>query len=336
MLRDDLDDVDDLEKLLVVNDDDLEKLLADDDDDLEEFLIDDVDNDSNKLSDSELLGCDSKLKKELEELDGQRKLYEIAKEKERIAFETLQSARREHELYIQHKKELEEHLDTIRQDIISFNEKRVNNENYCGDELFPKKKIIDILKSFHVRYQISCCLPISGTGNYKYDFIVFRNDKSVAFLIEYDGPSHYDVNAVRVPCNGQLGYLDLYCNVSTGVKKAGVAANHNIPVLYLTMLHRDIMRDILMAWVFYYVDNLIVFNKLIAAILMHDKYGWDFDFNADKCSGYSDKVDEFLRIRNDFIKSFGPINYWNWDKFFKLLEFDKRGNFKGRKIVNKK
>ena len=67
-------------------------------------------------------------------------------------------------------------------------------DKFSGEVLFPRIAILKLCKELHVRCMAHPVIAEPGYGRIQFDFGVYKSRKELAFLIEYDGPAHYDVD----------------------------------------------------------------------------------------------------------------------------------------------
>ena len=208
---------------------------------------------------------------------------------------------------------IERELQTLEDELTVNNTQFVKSTKYSGEEMFPRQRILDIFKSLHVMCKFRPCVLKPGFGNYQFDFGVYRKQDDLAFLIEYEGPRHYDVE-LSSPMDIVYGYM-------ANVKKTQAIAQAGLPVLHINKFHLPVLPDIFRVWVWQFIDNLKIRNKYISMIMMYDKYGWTFSHYIS--DNNNDNVRKFFDIRHSFIDTYGEINYFNWNKFFKYFNSHK-------------
>lgn len=183
-------------------------------------------------------------------------------------------------------------------------------DKFSGEVLFPRIAILKLCKELHVRCMAHPVIAEPGYGRIQFDFGVYKSRKELAFLIEYDGPAHYDVD---ITDRFMISY-----GLLASTKKAKVLSLVNIPILYVNPLSMRIFPDILRAWIWQFIDDYKIKNKYISMVLMYDKYGWTFEHDF---RGYeNERVKLFLGLRNEFIEKNGKIDSQNWYDFYKIIK----------------
>lgn len=61
-------------------------------------------------------------------------------------------------------------------------------------------------------------------------------------------------------------------------EKDAIAVKHGVPLLRINEMHRDIMRDLILSWLWQFCDQADEKAKEISMVKMLDKYGWDFEY----------------------------------------------------------
>lgn len=118
----------------------------------------------------------------------------------------------------------------------------------------------------------------TGLRAKKFDFAVIKN-KQIAFLIECDGAPHYTeeyyVSCGNRECRAKAHLVKRHLG---DAEKDAIAVRHGLPLLRVNEMHRDIMRDLILSWLWQFCDQADEKAKEISMVKMLDKYGWDFEY----------------------------------------------------------
>ncbi len=118
----------------------------------------------------------------------------------------------------------------------------------------------------------------TGLRSKKFDFAVLKNG-TIAFLIECDGAPHYKeeyyVSCGNRECRAKAHLVKRHLG---DAEKDAIAVEHSLPLLRINEMHKDIMRDLILAWLWRFSDQADEKAKEISMVKMLDKYGWDFDY----------------------------------------------------------
>lgn len=118
----------------------------------------------------------------------------------------------------------------------------------------------------------------TGLRAKKFDFAVIKN-RQIAFLIECDGAPHYTeeyyVSCGNRECRAKAHLVKRHLR---DAEKDAIAVRHGLPLLRVNEMHRDIMRDLILSWLWEFCDQADEKVKEISMIKMLDKYGWDFEY----------------------------------------------------------
>ena len=145
----------------------------------------------------------------------------------------------------------------------------------------PEKRLEYILGSIGVTFQMQFFFDTPGLRAKKFDAAIFANPTDVvpALLIEYDGAEHYSERFYESmgnrPCRNKAHVVKTNLG---DADKARIALNYGIPLLRITPLHEECMRDLILSYVWTFVDNKAEKTREISMVKMLDKYGWDFDY----------------------------------------------------------
>lgn len=146
-----------------------------------------------------------------------------------------------------------------------------------------ENNIEEILTNIGVDYVSQFYFDETGLRKHKYDFAVMKNDKTVGFLIECDGPSHYDEQYYRM-CGTPENRTAIHVirQQLSDAEKTKIAMKYNVPILRVTSLFEKCMRDVILTWIWTFIDETTISNKELSAIGMFEKYGWDFPYYNKK------------------------------------------------------
>lgn len=118
----------------------------------------------------------------------------------------------------------------------------------------------------------------TGLRAKKFDFAVIKN-RQIAFLIECDGAPHYTeeyyVSCGNRECRAKAHLVKRHLG---DAEKDAIAVRHGLPLLRVNEMHRDIMRDLILSWLWEFCDQADEKAKEISMVKMLDKYGWDFEY----------------------------------------------------------
>lgn len=166
-------------------------------------------------------------------------------------------------------------------------------------EVSPGADAVDnILKHLPIKYQREFFFDIVGLRRKKFDFAVFSKEEpeKVAFLIEFDGSAHYDENFHNTtglrPCRWKVHLTRTHISDAIGTQ---IALKMQVPLLRLTTVHMGCLRNLILSYIWIFVDKNTDKCKEISLVKMLDKYGWDFDYVEP--SEFSNNEREFLEER---------------------------------------
>lgn len=118
----------------------------------------------------------------------------------------------------------------------------------------------------------------TGLRAKKFDFAVIKN-RQIAFLIECDGAPHYTeeyyVSCGNRECRAKAHLVKRHLG---DAEKDAIAVRHGLPLLRVNEMHRAIMRDLILSWLWEFCDQADEKAKEISMVKMLDKYGWDFEY----------------------------------------------------------
>lgn len=155
-------------------------------------------------------------------------------------------------------------------------------------------KIIKILEQANATYCTEFTFDVTGERRSPFDIAVFRDNESTpAFLVEYDGPTHYDSTFYELLGNRpERNPMHVVRQQLSDAKKAQIAVKHGVPLLRVTDVYRPCLRDLILCWVWTFVDQQSDSNSEINGVKMLSKYGFDFSYVAP--SSPSKREQEFL------------------------------------------
>lgn len=137
----------------------------------------------------------------------------------------------------------------------------------------------------------------TGLRSKKFDFAVL-SDQDVSFLIECDGAPHYDesfyVDCGNRECRAKAHLVKRHLG---DAEKEFIAISHRLPLLRINDGHRQIYRDLVLAYIWQFCDKANEKAKEISMVKMLDKYGWDFDYVQP--SELTKAENQFLKERNN-------------------------------------
>ena len=138
------------------------------------------------------------------------------------------------------------------------------------------KKVLDDVGA---QYRQQFAFDETGLRGKKYDAAVFKRDGALAFLIEYDGaahysPAYYEETGVR-PERCKMHVVKQHLS---DAEKARIAAERGVPLLRIGPQYDGVLRDLVISWVWKFVDGGDPGNTEINGVKMLDLYGWDFNY----------------------------------------------------------
>lgn len=140
-------------------------------------------------------------------------------------------------------------------------------------------KMKKVLKEIGIKWAPQWAFDETGLRRSKYDAAIFRQDGSVAFLVEYDGAPHYDPGWYeKAGVRPERCRMHVVKQSLSDAMKARIAAEKKIPLLRIGPMQDDMIREILLCWVWRFVDKNTEKCAEISAVSMLDKYGWTFDY----------------------------------------------------------
>lgn len=143
----------------------------------------------------------------------------------------------------------------------------------------PEKLIETILRELGLNYQMQFFFDETGLRRKKFDAAVFGSGIKPALLIEYDGAEHYDTEFFKDLGNRPERNKAHVVKVNLGdAEKARIALEKGIPLLRINSLQEQNIRDLILSYVWTFVDNKNETTKEISMVKMLDKYGWDFEY----------------------------------------------------------
>lgn len=161
----------------------------------------------------------------------------------------------------------------------------------------------NVLDELGLNYKMQFSFDENGLRRKKYDAAVFNKSNELALLIEYDGQEHWNPGWFEQmgtrPERCKMHVLKVNLNEARYLK---VALEKGIPVLRVSAAHQKILRDLILAYVWTFVDAQPIKEPgEISAVKMLDQYGWDFDYVEPSSPGTQEKkfLDE-RRALNEF------------------------------------
>ena len=164
------------------------------------------------------------------------------------------------------------------------------------DDTKLEKLVSDTLNKIGVEYDCQFAFDETGLRAKKYDFAVKDRDR-IAFLIECDGAPHYKeefyVSCGNRECRAKAHLVKRHLG---DAEKDAIALKHRLPLLRINDQHRDIVRDLVLSYIWEFIDQANEKTKEISMVKMLDKYGWDFEYVEPSELTKAEK--EFLKDRN--------------------------------------
>lgn len=148
-----------------------------------------------------------------------------------------------------------------------------------GKENTKLEKIAEsILEKAGAEYIKQFAFDETGLRAKKFDFAVLKGER-IAFLVECDGAPHYKeeyyVSCGNRECRAKAHLVKRHLG---DAEKDAIAVKHGVPLLRINEMHRDIMRDLILSWLWQFCDQADEKAKEISMVKMLDKYGWDFEY----------------------------------------------------------
>ena len=162
---------------------------------------------------------------------------------------------------------------------------RITTNKYGQTIVLPDKEdtgleriVESVLIAAGANYVKQFAFDETGLRAKKFDFAVIK-DKQIAFLIECDGAPHYTekyyVNCGNRECRAKAHLVKRHLG---DAEKDAIATKHGLPLLRVNEMHREIMRDLILSWLWQFCDRADEKAKEISMVKMLDKYGWDFEY----------------------------------------------------------
>lgn len=162
---------------------------------------------------------------------------------------------------------------------------RITTNKYGQTIVLPNKEdtgleriVESVLAEAGADYIKQFAFDKTGLRAKKFDFAVIKN-RQIAFLIECDGAPHYTeeyyVSCGNRECRAKAHLVKRHLG---DAEKDAIAVRHGLPLLRVNEMHRDIMRDLILSWLWEFCDQADEKAKEISMVKMLDKYGWDFEY----------------------------------------------------------
>lgn len=140
-------------------------------------------------------------------------------------------------------------------------------------------KLKKLLPEFGVKWREQFAFDETGLRRHKYDAAVFREDGSLAFLIEYDGAPHWSAEWYeKAGTRPERCRMHVAKQMLSDAYKAEIAAKKGIPLLRINPMQDKEMHSLLVSWIWRFVDGDVHKSNEINAVKMMDKYGWEFSY----------------------------------------------------------
>lgn len=147
----------------------------------------------------------------------------------------------------------------------------------CADTK-PEKEIASFLDEIGVAYKTQFFFDEKGLRSKKYDIAVMNADE-VAFLIEFDGPCHYDPNFYIESGNREeRAICHVVRRMIADAEKDKIALSKGVTVLRTSYLQLEVLKELILSYIWVFVDGDKESAKEISMVNMFDKYGWTFDY----------------------------------------------------------
>lgn len=153
-----------------------------------------------------------------------------------------------------------------------------------------ERDIAKVLDAIGVSYTKQFYFDEKGLRNKKYDFAVMNGD-DIVFLIEFDGPCHYDPKFYTESGNREERAI---CHVTrrmiSDAEKDKLAFSKGIPILRIYYPQLKTLRELILSYVWVFIDGNRESAKEISMVNMFDKYGWTFDYVQPSEPGKKEKA----------------------------------------------
>lgn len=136
-----------------------------------------------------------------------------------------------------------------------------------------------ILKDLNVEFLSQFFFDEAGFRRMKYDFAVLGEDARPAFLIEVDGPDHYSEQFyISTGVRPERAKAHVVKRNIGDAEKDRVALEHGLIVLHVNACNKDNMRDLIISYIWKFVDKHIQETVEVSMHKMLSKYGFDFEY----------------------------------------------------------
>lgn len=163
------------------------------------------------------------------------------------------------------------------------------------DDTQLERLVANMLDEIGVEYDRQFAFDETRLRAKKYDFAV-KDNNHIAFLIECDGAPHYKeefyVSCGNRECRAKAHLVKRHLG---DAEKDAIALRHGLPLLRINDQHSDIVRDLILSYVWEFIDQANEKTKEISMVKMLDKYGWDFEYIEPSDQTKAER--EFLKDR---------------------------------------
>lgn len=155
--------------------------------------------------------------------------------------------------------------------------KKVFLPDHSGTD--AENKIEEILKDLGVSYVKQFFFDETGLRQTKYDFAVLSKEGSPALLIEVDGPAHYsEMFYLETGVRPERIKAHVVKRCLGDAEKDFLAYQKGLFVLRVTSLYGEHVRDLIVSYIWKFVDKEAKETLEVAMFKMQERYGWDFDY----------------------------------------------------------
>ena len=155
--------------------------------------------------------------------------------------------------------------------------KKIYLPDHSGTD--AENKVEEILRDLRVNYVKQFFFDEDGMRRIKYDFAVLDKEGRPSLLIEVDGPAHYSemfylesgVRPERIKAHVVKRCLG-------DAEKDSAAFTRGLFVLRVNSLYGEHVRDLIVSYIWKFVDREDKETAEVAMFKMMERYGWDFDY----------------------------------------------------------
>lgn len=144
----------------------------------------------------------------------------------------------------------------------------------------PIPGMVVLLRSLGVRCETEWAFDVTGERAHRFDLAAFADGSDVpAFLLEWDGPAHYDPafyhDQGNRPCRN---YVHVLASQMSDINKELIANRHRVPLFRLTPAYGRCWQDFLRMLVWRLVDGGSTGCIEADVVESMRRGGWDFTY----------------------------------------------------------